>query len=100
MDSSSISPVVIGHMWSYVPMKIVPLWQRDQQHIDPFVPECARRIKTIPATKPSCEFAPLMSYAILIRSDSGSFGFVLEELCKDLNSMDFSEGSPKAGMQR
>jgi len=68
------------------------LWQRDQQNQQHTVTKPSLRI---------CSFDVLWQsmtiYDILrISCDGSVFGFVLEELCKDLNSMDF-EGSSKVG---
>ena len=80
------------------------LWQRDQQNQQIYT-ESTQHTKLTKLTKASVRirsfdvhnlWQSMTIYDIRISCDGSVFGFVLEELCKDLNSMDF-EGSPKVG---
>ena len=78
--------------WGRIHEQPSNLWQRDQQNQQHTVTKPSLRIRSFDVLWQS-----MTIYDILrISCDGSVFGFVLEELCKDLNSMDF-EGSPKVG---
>ena len=78
--------------WGRIHQQPSNLWQRDQQNQQHTVTKPSLRIRSFDVLWQS-----MTIYDILrISCDGSVFGFVLEELCKDLNSMDF-EGSPKVG---